>query len=151
MSTHSIDDLLFRCIVYHLPPGLYHSVRRNPSLNCLHRHRSLASVGHAKRRWWVRMSLHLVLCLPSRLVHSRGVHAVTLIVHLLSLNRAGLHCKNWFVVDIVNDCHRGAHDCAHDHVAISSVRDLVTVTVSPSCHHEHVIMTCHCNHAIVSL
>ena len=32
------------------------------------------------------VSLHLVLGLPCRLVHSRGVHAVTLIVHLLSCN-----------------------------------------------------------------
>ena len=30
--------------------------------------------------------LHLVLGLPCRLVHSRGVHSVTLFVHLLSLN-----------------------------------------------------------------
>ena len=40
------------------------------------------------RRWRIRLSLHLVLGLPCRLVHSRGVHSVTLFVHLLSLNRA---------------------------------------------------------------
>ena len=33
-------------------------------------------------------SLHLVLGLLCRLVHSRGVHSVTIFVHLLSLNRA---------------------------------------------------------------
>ena len=35
-----------------------------------------------------KAALHLVLGLPCRLVHSRGVHSVTLSVHLLSLNRA---------------------------------------------------------------
>ncbi len=68
--------------------GIFHSVRRNPSLNCLHRRRSLAILGHAGPRWRIRLSLHLVLGLPCRLVHSRGVHSVTLFVHLLSLNRA---------------------------------------------------------------
>ena len=38
--------------------------------------------------WRIRLSLHLVLGLPCRLVHSRGVLSVTLFVHLLSLNRA---------------------------------------------------------------
>ena len=72
--------------IYH--QGFFHSVRRNPSLNCLHRCRSLAILGHEGPRWWIRLSLHLVLGLPCRLFHSRGVHSVTLFVHLLSLNRA---------------------------------------------------------------
>ena len=73
-------------IFYH--QGFFHSVRRNPSLNCLHRCRSLAILGHEGPRWWIRLSLHLVLGLPCRLFHSRGVHSVTLFVHLLSLTRA---------------------------------------------------------------
>ena len=72
--------------IYH--QGFFHSVRRNPSLNCFHRRRSLAILGHAVPRWRTRLSLHLVLGLPCRLVHSRGVHSVTLLVHLLSLKRA---------------------------------------------------------------
>ena len=36
----------------------------------------------------VRLCLHLVFGLPCRLVNSRSVHSVTVIVHLLSLNRA---------------------------------------------------------------
>ena len=71
--------------IYH--QGFFHSVMRNHSLNCLHRRRSLAIVGHAGPRWQIRQS-HLVLGLPCCLVHSRGVHSVTLFVHLLSLNRA---------------------------------------------------------------
>ena len=66
--------------IYH--QGFFHSVRRNPSLNCLHRRRSLAILGHEGPRWWIRLSLHLVLGLPCRLFHSRGVHSVTLFVHL---------------------------------------------------------------------
>ena len=45
-------------------------------------------LGHAGPRWRIRLSLHLVLGLPCSLVHSGGVHSVTLFVHLLSLNRA---------------------------------------------------------------
>ena len=78
--------MLFIFTIYH--HGFFHSVRRNPSLNCLHRRRSLAILGHEGPRWWIRLSLHLVLGLPCRLFHSRGVHSVTLFVHLLSLNRA---------------------------------------------------------------
>ena len=72
--------------IYH--QGFFHSVRRNPSLNCFHRRRSLPIIGHAGPRWRIRLSLHLVLGLPCRLVHYRGVHSVTLLVNLLSLNRA---------------------------------------------------------------
>ena len=72
--------------IYH--QGFFHFVRRNPSLNCLHRRRSLAILGHAEPRWRMRLFLHLVLGLPCRLVHSRGAHSVSLTVHLLSLNRA---------------------------------------------------------------
>ena len=72
--------------IYH--QGLFHSVRRNPSLNCFHRRRSLPILAHAGPRWRIRLSLHLILGLPCRLVHSRGVHSVTLLVHLLSLKRA---------------------------------------------------------------
>ena len=78
--------------IYHLPSTnrvtLDHSVRRTLSLNCLHRRRSLAILGHAGPKWRMTLSLHLVLGLPCRLVHCRGVHSVTLLVHLLSLNRA---------------------------------------------------------------
>ena len=88
-----IADIFNRAITDHLPftiyhQGFFHSVRRNPSLNCFHRRRSLAILGHAVPRWRTRLSLHLVLGLPCRLVHSRGVHYVTLLVHLLSLKRA---------------------------------------------------------------
>ena len=72
--------------IYH--QGFFHSVRRNPSLNCYHRRRALAILGHAGPKWRIRLYLHLVLGLPCRLVHSRGVHSVTLLVHLLSVNRA---------------------------------------------------------------
>ena len=34
--------------IYH--PGFYHSVSRNPSLNCLHRRRSLTVLGYAGPR-----------------------------------------------------------------------------------------------------
>ena len=80
--------------------GFFHSVGRNPSLNCLHRRRSLAIVGHAGPRWRIRLSLYLVLGLPCRLVHSRGDHSVTLFVHLLSLNRAmcPVHPCNAFLI-----------------------------------------------------
>ena len=74
---------IFFTTIYH--QDLFHSVRRNPSLNCLHRRRSLAILGHEGPRWWIRLSLHLVLGLPCRLFHSRGVHSVTLFVHLLSV------------------------------------------------------------------
>ena len=83
---HQIELVLPPFTIYH--QGIFHSVRRNPSLNCLNRRRSLAILGHAGPRWRIRLSLHLVLGLPCRLVHSRGVHSVTLFVHLLSLNRA---------------------------------------------------------------
>ena len=75
--------------IYYLPPGFI-SLRKykNPSLNCLHRRRSLAILGHAGPTWRIRLSLHLVLGLPCRLIHSRGVHSVTLFVHLLTLNPA---------------------------------------------------------------
>ena len=51
------------------------------SLHCLHRHRSLAIIDHAEPRWRIRLSLHHVLGLPCRLVHSSGVHSVTPLVH----------------------------------------------------------------------
>ena len=38
----------------------------------------------------IMLSLHLVLGLPCRLVHSRGDHSVTIVVHLLSLNSGSL-------------------------------------------------------------
>ena len=73
-------------VIYHLPPGFISL--HNPSLNCFHTRRSLAILGHTGPRWRMRLSLHLILGLPCRLVHSRGVHTVTLSVHLLSFNRA---------------------------------------------------------------
>ena len=80
------NELMFFLPIYH--QGFFHSVRRNPSLICFHRRRSLAILGHVGPKWRIRLSLHLVLGLPCRLVHGRGVHSVTLLVHLLSLNRA---------------------------------------------------------------
>ena len=65
--------------IYHLPPV------RNPSLNCLPRRRALAIIVPAGTIWRIRLSLHRVLGLPCRLVHSRGVHAATLMVHLSSM------------------------------------------------------------------
>ena len=44
--------------IYH--QGFFHFVRRNPSLNCFHRRRSLVIIGHAGLRWRIRLSLHLV-------------------------------------------------------------------------------------------
>ena len=81
-----VSSFILPFTIYH--QGFFHSVRRNPSLNCFHRRRSLAIIGHAVPRWRTRLSLHLVLGLPCRLVHYRGVHSVTLLVHLLSLKRA---------------------------------------------------------------
>ena len=63
--------------IYH--QGIFHSVRRNPSLNCLHRRRSLAILGHAGPRWRIRLSLHLVLGHSCRLVNDRGVYNIILI------------------------------------------------------------------------
>ena len=63
--------------IYH--QGLFHSVRRNQSLNCLHRRRSLAgdSSGNS-RSSRTQMADKAVspscLGLPCRPVHSRGVH-----------------------------------------------------------------------------
>ena len=74
-----------------LPPwflSLRNDRKEERSLDCLHRRRSLAILGYAGPRWRTRLSLHLVLGLPCRLVHSRGVHSVTRLVHMLSLNRA---------------------------------------------------------------
>ena len=70
------DGRLEFTIYHHLPPGFL-SLRK-----------SLAILGHAGPRWQIMLSLYLVLGLPCRLVHSRGVHSVTLFVHLLSLSRA---------------------------------------------------------------
>ena len=79
--------------IYH--QGFFHSVRRNLSLNCLHRHRSLAIPGHAGPKWRIRLSLHLVLGLPCRLVHSFSwCPSVTLFIHLLSLNRTTMYPAN---------------------------------------------------------
>ena len=65
VQTIFIDFLL---TIYH--QGFFHSVRRNPSLNCFHRRRSLAILGHAGPKWRIRLSIHLILGLPCRLVHS---------------------------------------------------------------------------------
>ena len=54
--------LRFGFTIYH--QGFFHSVRRNPSLNCLHRRWSVAILGHTGPRWRIRLSLHLVLGLP---------------------------------------------------------------------------------------
>ena len=88
---HSNINVFFTSFtIYHsgtYHQGLFHYIRRNPSLYCIHRRQFLAIIGHAGPRWRIRLSLRLVLCLPCRLVHSRGVHSVTLFVHLFSLNR----------------------------------------------------------------
>ena len=94
----------------HLPFTIYyqcffHSVRRNPSLNCLHRRRSLAILGHAGPRWRIRLSLHLVLGLPCRLVHSRGVHSVTLFVFVsYNVSRPSMYSRRDNVYDIIYTC-----------------------------------------------
>ena len=67
--------------VYHLPPGFLSLRKDSLSLNCLHRRPYLGTI-------CTRLSLRLVLGLPCRLVNSRCVHAVTLIAHMLHLNRA---------------------------------------------------------------
>ena len=46
-AAHGITDTVATTTIYH--QGLFHSVKRNPSLNCLHRRRSLAILGHACR------------------------------------------------------------------------------------------------------
>ena len=71
--------------VYHLPSGFLSLGKEEPISECLDRRRSLAGLGHGGPTWRVRlsMSLHLVkiwFSLLSSLVHSRGVHSVTLIV-----------------------------------------------------------------------
>ena len=60
------NKILSMFTIYH--QGFSHSVRRNLSLNCLHRRRPLAIPGHAGPRWRIRLSLHLVLGIPCRLV-----------------------------------------------------------------------------------
>ena len=83
---HSLKVLIIYLLtIYH--QGFFDSVMRNHGWT-VHRRRSLAILGHAGLTWRMRLSLHLVSGLPCRLVHSPGVHSVTLIVHLLSLNRA---------------------------------------------------------------
>ena len=47
-----------------------------------------AGFGQAGPSWQMRLSHHLVLGLPCRLVHSRGVQSVTLIVQLFCFHRA---------------------------------------------------------------
>ena len=81
------DLVIILCTIYH--QGFYQSARRNSSLNFLHRRRSPTILGDAGPRWRMRLSLHLVLGLPCRIVHFRGVYSVTLILHImLSLKRA---------------------------------------------------------------
>lgn len=65
---------------------VYRSLGRNPSLDCFHRRRSLASLGHAGPRWWVRSSLQRALGRPRCLPHSLGIQSVTLIVQRLSVS-----------------------------------------------------------------
>ena len=71
--------------MYHLPSGFLSLGKEEPISECLDRRRSLAGLGHGgpTRRVRLSMSLHLVkiwFSLVSSLVHSRGVHSVTLIV-----------------------------------------------------------------------
>ena len=54
------------------------------------------------------LSFHLVLGLPCRLVHSRGVHSVNLLVHLLSLNRAMCPQSMYCLLDNIDD---GIYTC----------------------------------------
>ena len=56
------ENMYLPFTIYH--QSFFHSVRRNPSLNCFHRRRSLAILGHAGPKWRIRLSLHLVLGLP---------------------------------------------------------------------------------------
>ena len=62
MNMTMILNITCTWTIYH--QGIFHSLRRNPSLNCLHRRRSLAIFGHTGPRWRIRLSLHLVLGLP---------------------------------------------------------------------------------------
>ena len=89
--------------------GYFHSVRRNPSLKCFHRRRSLAILGHAGPRWRITLSLHVVLGLPCRLVHSRGVHSVTLLVHNVvvescNVSRPSMYSLLDNVYDVIYTC-----------------------------------------------
>ena len=64
-------------VYHHLPPGFLSLLIKTgaPSLNCLQRRRYLTIHGHEEPRWQMRFSLHLLLGLPCRLVHSRSVRS----------------------------------------------------------------------------
>ena len=122
---------------YAFTTSFFHSVRRNPSLNRLHRHRSLAILGHAGPRWRIRLSLHLVLGLPCRLVHSRGVHSVTLFVHLilLSLNRAmcpAHPCIPFLITSIIYTCLMSYYGCGHAGLMPSMMRSILRCATDSS-------------------
>ena len=82
----SIDCLPFT--IYHLPPWFL-SLRKEEPLPELSPQTPVSSyTWHPGPRWRIRLSLNLVLGHLCRLVHSRGVHPVTVSVYILYLNRA---------------------------------------------------------------
>ena len=85
----SVLDIL----VYHLPSGFLSFSKKEPLPELFPQTPDSSYSWPRRTRWWIRLSLHLVLGLPCRLVYSRGIYSVTLIVHLLSLNRA--MCPLW--------------------------------------------------------
>ena len=56
--------------IYNLPPEVLSIRKEDPSLNCLHKRGSLAILGHTGPRLRMRLCLHLVLGLPSRIGHA---------------------------------------------------------------------------------
>ncbi len=73
-------------VLFHPYPGHCHSELRSPSVECIQWHLSLAVLDHVGPRCLLKLSRHLVFGRPGFLVHSLGVHSVTRIVHLLSVN-----------------------------------------------------------------
>ncbi len=81
-------QIIYHFTIYH--QGFFHSVRMNPSMNCLHRRQSLVDIiGHAGPRWWIRLSLHLVLGLMAPCqVHghdNNGIHSAVKLNRQLAL------------------------------------------------------------------
>ena len=76
----------FTITIYH--QGFFHSVRRNPSLNCLHRRQSLAILVHAGPRWRIGPKVVSLSCYRSSLPSCPFSWCPLFFGHMLSLNLA---------------------------------------------------------------